>query len=61
MQFYLAPGIVWQTNRGDSLNLPPATATIHLAQMRANLNTEPPRNDFYTPDRADDLKLHVAK
>jgi hypothetical protein len=61
MQFYLALGAVWQTNRSDSLYLSPTTATIRLAQIRANLNTRPARNDFSTSNRADYLEFHAAK
>jgi len=60
MQFYLAPGTVWQTNRRDSLHLSPTTTTIRLAQVRAYLNTRSARNDFYPSNRANDLELHLA-
>src|SRR3989304_9692626 len=61
MQFYLAPGTVWQSNRCDSLYLSPTTTTIRLAQIRANLNAGPARNDFYPSNGSNNLELHVAK
>ena len=48
MQFYLAQGAIRETNRGDTLQLPPSAASVRLTEAR---------EDVF--DWAQNLKLHL--
>jgi hypothetical protein len=58
MQLYASRFAIRQAHRRNTLTLSPSTLSVHLPQVRANLDARASRNGLDLFDRADDFELH---